>query len=89
LGDSELDGLPEEDQFSFTQNLMALALPVASPEWFMQQSSTTALVVINLFVTTYTVLLLPTSALCAKKIDGKFGILVQNMVQNMPIHLRY
>jgi hypothetical protein len=34
-------------------------------------------------------LLLPTSALCAKKIDGKFGILVQNMVQNMPIHLRY
>jgi hypothetical protein len=24
-----------------------------------------------------------------KKIDRKFGILVQNMVQNMPIHLRY
>ncbi|KAG7369808.1 aspartyl protease [Nitzschia inconspicua] len=31
LGDCELEGLPEEDQFTFMENLTASTLPVASP----------------------------------------------------------
>jgi hypothetical protein len=45
--------------------------------------------VINLVVTSYISLLLPASAFSAKKLMGKLDILVQNMVQNMPIHTRY
>jgi hypothetical protein len=44
---------------------------------------------INLVFMTCISLLLPTSASSTKLLRGKLDMLVQNMVQNMPIHMWY